>query len=213
VNWKLLLLACATVTIGPVGDAEPNNLPPDIPLAPIGNSVTPDAKPGSEGSVIDKPIYNPETKSYFEVHKVTRAESSGYIPDVSWIRAKELAQSRVFRGTRGRLAIVKTAETHKFIVNNLRPPSGSWIGLRLICNGRTLQWVTGDFWPLSAYANWGKVWNSHGAAPNGARIDCNTGAAYLPVHYWGAEGGYKWNANGTAKHFYYAIIEYPTGKP
>jgi hypothetical protein len=59
----------------------------------------------------------------------------------------------------------------------------------------------------------GKGLEQSRAAPNGARIDCNTGAAYLPVHYWGAEGGYKWNANGTAKHFYYAIIEYPTGKP
>jgi hypothetical protein len=33
------------------------------------------------------------------------------------------------------------------------------------------------------------------------------------VHYWGQEGGYKWNANHPAKKFYNMILEYPTGKP
>ena len=194
---------------------------PNLPIPSITPGLPDPDKPQKPdtGPVLYKPIYNPETKSYFELYRVTvnDVQTNGGIPDISWGEARNFAESRAYKGTRGRLAVVKTEETNKFIVKNLRPMSGAngaWIGLRMVCSGRVLQWVTGEIWPLNAYANWGKVWNSGMIAPGAApyRVNCPT-YPYLPVHYWGADGGFKWNANGVAKRFYYLIIEYPTGKP
>jgi hypothetical protein len=36
---------------------------------------------------------------------------------------------------------------------------------------------------------------------------------WMGVHYWGADNGFHWNANGSSKQFHLMIIEYPTGKP
>jgi hypothetical protein len=216
-----VLMAQAQVDVPGINTPAAPAAPPAVP----GFSGTPteaEKKPDPNAPVFGKPLYNPESKSYFELFKPNLAEMERAganvgrtdIVDMNWESAKTFAQSRAFHGVRGRLAVVKTDETHKFIAKNLHPPDGTWIGLRLMCSGRTLQWVTGEIWPLNAYANWGQPWNRNGGTPEvRSRADCSMNIDYLPVHYWGPTGGYRWNANGAAKRFYYLIIEYPTGKP
>jgi hypothetical protein len=202
--------------------------PRDLPITPVGPSAPTDApdaakKVDPRAPVVNKPVYNPETKSYFELFRpdqraVDLAGASTVRPDlvdINWEDARLIAASRLFRGVRGRLAVVKTEQTNQFIIKSLRPAAGNaaWIGLRFMCSGRTLQWIDGELWPLTAYANWAPIWNRPTGSPEGrTRIECGP-FAYLPVHYWGADGGFKWNANGPAKRFYHLIIEYPTGKP
>jgi hypothetical protein len=160
------------------------------------------------------PIYNPETKSYFEYY--FPSPNLLYDPrmQVEWDTADKMAASRVFHGVRGRLAVVKTAQTNKFIVDNFKPEDGTWIGLRYNCELRALRWTTGEFWPLDAYQNWGPVWNRDGGSPRAVvRAGCSSSRPWHGVHYWGPEGEFKWNANGTAKGFGWMIVEYPTGKP
>jgi hypothetical protein len=194
----------------------PPNLPAPSVTPGLPGASTEKPQKADTGPVVYKAIYNPETKSYFELYQITVKDvaTTGGIPDISWGEAKTLAESRAYKGARGRLAVVKTEETNKFIVKNLRPSGGTWIGLRYICSTRTLQWVTGEIWPLSSYTNWHSIWNSPLGGPgNGsARANCPSWP-YLGVHYWGADGGFKWNANGAPKRFYYMIIEFPTGKP
>ena len=162
-------------------------------------------------------MYNPETKSYFELHFPGEGMGSyAEWPEFNWRDARDYAPTRVFRGVRGRLAIVKTKETNDFIVKNLRPGCCPWIGLQYSCTENTLMWVTGDLWPFSSYANWSKVWNVMGTGPNkaSARWGCVYGSS-LPAgtHYWGENGGFRWNVNAANKEFANMILEFPTGKP
>jgi hypothetical protein len=111
------------------------------------------------------------------------------------------------------LAVVKDKETNEFIVKNFQPEDGTWIGLRYFCDLGALQWVTGEIWPPTAYQNWGRPWNIEGGhSTNQFRSKC-TYFTWQGVHYWGAQTGYKWNANGSGKYFSHMIVEYPTGKP
>jgi hypothetical protein len=162
----------------------------------------------------NRPVYNPGTKSYFEYY----FPGTGFLYDsekqYGWEEAEKIATTRTFHGVRGRLAVIKTAETNKFIVDHLHPEDGAWIGLKYMCDLRTLRWVTGEFWPLDAYHNWGAVWNIEGTSPKGrSRSACLGYMPWMGVHYWGSAANYKWNANGTGKRFGWMIIEYPTGKP
>ena len=178
-------------------------------------SATPEHKVDPRKPVYNKPLYNPETKSYFELHFPGEGMSYGESPEFNWRDAREYAPSRVFRGVRGRLAIVKTKETNDFIVKNLKPGCCPWIGLYFSCAERTLVWVTGEIWPLTAYNNWSRIWNVMGTHPNkpSAKQGCTPGGPPSGVHYWGPDGQYKWNTNSANKAFHNMIIEYPTGKP
>ena len=171
------------------------------------------AEPGAGKERYNKPIYNPETKSYFENYNP--APDLVYDPDYiyDWLQSKVIAEGRTFHGVRGRLAVVKNKETNDFIVKHFKPDNGTWIGLEYMCDDRILRWSTGEIWPLSGYQNWGRPWNIEGTSPYGRVRSSCTSLNPMGVHYWGSEAGYKWNANGGAKKFGYMIIEYPTGKP
>ena len=163
----------------------------------------------------NKPIYNPETKSYFENYDLYRDPNNPYgvYFAFEWPLAKQWAESRVFHGVRGRLAVIKSREVQEFIAKKLQPDDGAWFGLSFRCDSRSLWWVTGENWPLSAYQNWNRPWNVEGTTwknANHAQCPPNEVAG---VHYWGAATGYKWNVNGPHKGFHYLIIEYTTGKP
>lgn len=168
------------------------------------------------------PFYNPETKSYFELYSPdandpsnTKVKTFGKIQHKHAIK---MAAQRFYKGVRGRLAVVKSQETHEFLAKHLRPEGSAWIGLRYYCSFKKLMWVTGEiFTPGKDFAKWGpRTWSVQGSSPaNNKPGQClyhEKGVA-LPVHYWGMEHGFFWNANGMAKEFNVMIIEYPTGKP
>ena len=155
------------------------------------------------GPVLEKPVYSPEAKSYFELMK----------SHIRWPDARVLARQREYKGARGRLAIVRSREVHDLIREKLRPDSMTWIGLRYFCGVHKLMWVDGSVHKRSQFSPWHRVWNYEGTWGADRRVSC-TGkdtSVYFPVHYWSANKFY-WNANGTLKAAEYYVVEYPTGK-
>ncbi|CAN0577002.1 unnamed protein product, partial [Laminaria digitata] len=57
------------------------------------------------------PIYNPETKSYFELRI-----DLPHPPN--WGTAVRYARTKTYKGVRGRLAVVKDLQTHSFLQAN-----------------------------------------------------------------------------------------------
>ena len=216
-GWFVALGMCAALALPVVAGADDYaQAPLQLPIPDFDTKLPSKSK---ETEVLskerfNKPIYNPDTKSYFEYY----FPGTGLLYDAEkqygWEEASKVAATRSYHGVRGRLAVIKTPEVNKFIVQHLHPDDGTWIGLRWYCDLRTLRWVTGEFWPLDGYQNWGPVWNVEGTSPlNKDRASCLSFLPWMGVHYWGPKGNYKWNANGSGKRFGWMIIEYPTGKP
>jgi len=168
----------------------------------------------------NKKVYNAETKSYFELYSSDASDPKwkDNVRDfghIKWQQANELVRKRWFKGVRGRLAVVKSRQTHEFLKKNFRPNGPAWIGLRYWCRFRKLQWVTGEIHKLNAFQAWGPVWNIAGAAPHKNKGIAGCSAAkrdFLPVHYWRMQDGFFWNANARLKEWNQVFIEYPTGK-
>jgi hypothetical protein len=145
------------------------------------------------------PVYNPHTKSYFELR-------TDLPKPPQWRTAEAVARSKTFKGTRGRLAIVKDLETHTFLQANFTIHEEAWIGLRFYCSFRKLLWVTGDEHPLKSFKMWAKPWHR-------SKITCTTeNIQYMPVHYLPQHKGFRWQASGPEKYFVSYFVEYPTGK-
>ena len=178
-------------------------------------------------SVWNTPVYNPDTKSYFELYTPadqTYIEEGGNIYGLSWTVAKTMAQKLTYKGVRGRLAVVNTREIHNFLKEKFHPTKPAWIGLRYWCKFKKLQWVTGEaFDRKKDFSAWGPMWDQN-TTRNYVRLGQQSQAAdcsamfsgtlnYLGVHYWSMDEGFEWNANGYAKHFDALFVEFPTGKP
>jgi hypothetical protein len=167
------------------------------------------ARPAA-AELCDTPVYNPDTKSYFEL--VCRG--SGFESGVTWFAASVFARQKVFKDVHGRLAVVKTKQVNDFLLETFKPDRPAWIGLRYICAYRKLIWVTGDLQPFDGWSNWAQPWNLYGGLSIGVPRDCDAegGGGYKPVHYWPASEGFEWNANGASKAWTEYFVEYPTGK-
>jgi hypothetical protein len=174
------------------------------------------------------PVYNPESKSYFELFTPSKnlhdIESGVGIYGLSWGVAKGLAEKQVFKGVRGRLAVVNTRQIHDFLKEKFHPTIAVWIGLRYWCKFRKLQWITGAaFDRQKDFSAWGDMWDQNAVhnyyylGGTSTPADCSATHAglvnYLGVHYWPMDEGFVWNANGHDKHFAALFIEFPTGKP
>ncbi len=170
--------------------------------------------------VYNKPVYNPTSKSYFELYSPDADDPKKRPVSISggieWIHAARIAHKKSFRGTRGRLAIVNTQQIHEFLRDTFDPAGAVWIGLRYWCRYNKLQWVNGKFHPFDGFHKWGRHWNQNAAQPlQGPKppyCPRSHKKATLGVHYWGTNHGFFWNANGTYKQFNALFIEYPTGK-
>jgi hypothetical protein len=184
-----------------------------LATASLAASNAPSKTAGNRGPLYNKPVYDPATKSYFELYYPDSGVSAEQARTYTWTDAAELAQMQVFKGVHGRLAVVKTRQIDEFLIETFRPASYEWIGLRYVCGMNVLQWVTGEIWPLTSYANWGPVWNVAGASPFGAqRAACGGGGGWLGIHYWPRSGSFRWNANTAQTKFAMMFVEFPTGK-
>lgn len=161
--------------------------------------------------VYGKPIYDPASKSYFELVKITRQQAPhGDSPALPFDKVVPLAAARVFKDTPGRLAIVRSSETHVFILQNLRPSIVAWIGLRYMCKQRQLLWINGERLTKGQFAPWHDNWDQSGTA------GCVRGKGetdWMPIAYTGVGEGFRWIAKGGKKVYKEYIVEYPTGKP
>lgn len=162
------------------------------------------AKPGPLGRV----VYDPSSGSYFEIIRNKNNKWAG-----TWPVARAAVNKRIYKGIRGRLAVVKTRATHNFLRKNLGIPFDAWIGLRYHCSTRKLVWVTGETLRRGVDL---EVW--HRQFYYEGRNVCNVGSTttYLVVFYMGMERkGMKgsrlyWRISGPNHALIGALIEYPT---
>lgn len=155
--------------------------------------------------VENTPIYNSETKSYFEYIPYTLVRCH-----CTWVEAYRAAQRLEYKGVRGRLAVIKSVDVHEFLMHKFQPKDFTWIGLRYLCPTRELQWVTGDLMTPGSFSAWNVPWNLTGSWAcakdyNKAQI---LGVAYLPI-----ANGFRWGAREAHKYYGHLFVEFPTGQP
>jgi len=157
--------------------------------------------------LINTPVYNPVTKSYFELVVIGPGYSiRGNAPEAHWSIAYKLAKSRRFHGVRGRLAVIKDAKTNAFLRDTFHLRRKAWFGLRYWCSVRKLQWVTREFHTRRDYNNWDNPWDE---SANG----CNSSTApYLAAAYLPFKDGFRWFVHTTVKEYTRMFVEYQTGK-
>lgn len=148
------------------------------------------------------PIYNPETKSYFELRG---DNSEGY-----WQKALTRARALSYKGARGRLAVIKSSDTHAFLSRTFRIKEETWIGLQYWCKYRKLLWITGELHDRTAFAPWSSLWERPDPiAPCESAATIRDG--FMPIYYLSHSQGFRWQAVGSGKGFKRYFVEYPTG--
>jgi len=121
------------------------------------------------GPLYDTKVFYPKTGSYYEMVRSTPGYSiRGNNPEISWSRAAQRAGGSSFKGFKGRLAVVRTPDVNRFLMETFRPNQAVWIGLRYWCSFNKLQWIDGKFHDRSDWANWDAGWNHAGGR---ARVD------------------------------------------
>jgi len=159
-------------------------------------------------STTAQPVYFEHTKGYYELIEIGPGYSiRGQAPEIKWERAEKWAMTRVHKGTRGRLAVVRDAETMEFLRQTFKPPQKTWIGLRYFCRLNRLLWTDGEEHPTTAYRGWMQPWRAPGSCMNGSSM-----TEYAPVFISAVQEGFRWQAHGESKEFNYLFVEYPTGK-
>jgi hypothetical protein len=160
--------------------------------------------------VFGRPIYDPNTKSYFELVQVPFRNYNGRY-ECSWGDADKLARQRVYKGVHGRLAVVKSEETHEFLLQKFDVPQAEvWIGLRYWCSIRQLQYTDGTIWKRGMFSAWDQRWDQSGVTPCAEWIT-DKKQQYMPVAYSKRENGFRWIAKEWHKFYEIFFVEYPTG--
>jgi hypothetical protein len=164
----------------------------------------------AEGPVPSAPVYNPSSKSYFQLF------SDNHDPG-SWLGARKRAGMKSFKGVRGRLAVIESAETHNFVLRAFNLTQNKfqvWIGLRYWCSAHLLQWESGPAFSPTDSGHF-KIW--HTKWSRNSENDCSFAESrvvgFAPVYYRTIGNVTRWQAVGAAKQFGYYLVEYPTGKP
>src|SRR3546814_21041878 len=85
------------------------------------------------------PIYDPHSKSYFQIF-------DDNVHPGNWEAARSRAGMKAYKGVRGRLAVIDSAETQKFLLRAFdldRRHISVWIGLPTVSSARLLKWDDG----------------------------------------------------------------------
>jgi hypothetical protein len=175
---------------------------------------------------ISKPVYDPASKSYFEMVDVDTPKYSPYNTlETPWEGAVKLAQERTFKGARGRLAVVKNAETHQFLLRTFQPHREVWIGMRFWCGVNQVQFVDGTMLAKGTFAAWDTPWDQSGIKPEyeptktigGCEKYYEPGSnhppTFMPIAYSPTQRGFRWIAKEHHKLYLSYLVEYPTGAP
>lgn len=141
-------------------------------------------------------VFDPASGSYFELVEIPQGGR------VVWLHARQAAEQRFHKGIRGRLAVIKNQETHKFIRDNLNIHGRVWIGLRYFCSSRKVVWITGETLATdSDFQPWHRRWAR-------THIRC-AGLGYMPIYYTDENASLAWQASGPGKGFELYLVEYP----
>lgn len=161
----------------------------------------------SAAPLVNTPVYNPHTKSYFLLVKVKPDEWDPGAEGNRWRFAEGYAEQHVFKGVRGRLAVIKDLETTAWAKITFGPPGEAWIGLRYVCNERQLEWTDGTYFRPGDFQLWTKYWYQ-----SEERL-CSIPNEQMPVEMYSDMDGVHWAARGYDKAFEFFFMEYPTGQP
>jgi len=154
----------------------------------------------------DTPVYFAPAKKYFALIDV---RYKGPL----WYQAEQNAESRVFKGVHGRLAVVDSLEVHEFLLMTFHSEFESWIGLRYWCDRHKLEWSDGRFLEPGSFQAWDSAWMREGKTCSGAAMP-NNPEQYMPVAYNPiSKGPFRWIAKGWYKGYFSYFIEFPTGGP
>jgi hypothetical protein len=169
------------------------------------HNISESASTSTAKPVYNKPIYDPASKSYFELVKLTKGDDADhYLPSMNWSNAEAFARRRAYKGALGRLATIKAGDTHFFILTSLRPSTFTWIGLRYSCDTQKFRWSDGTAL-VEEFQAWHATWNQSGES-------CLKGS-FMGVAYTPISDGFRWVAKGRAKLYTDLLVEYPTGAP
>ncbi len=160
------------------------------------------------GYLFDVPVYDPYSKSYFELGNNPAGGGSRV---AGWPTADRIARSKSYKGVRGRLAIIRSREANDFILKTFKPPNETYFGLRMACSeGFKLIWVDGKILSRKDYQNWGRMWHY----PYRYLPCTGTGAnaKYGGVVYNRLEGRPRWYVIAPLHATVAFLVEYPTGK-
>ena len=164
--------------------------------------------PAQGASKYDPPVYNPHTKSYFQLFRDNTT---------NWDSANKLAKTKYHKGVAGRLAHVEDMETHTFLLANLaikKERNPVWIGLRYWCRLKMLQWTSDRAYSPSDpehFRIWHTNWSHHGSRVSSACDSSSGPRSYVPVYYRTINGVTRWQAIGAGKFYVAYIVEYLTG--
>lgn len=169
--------------------------------------------PARSAEPFDTPVYDPGAKSYFALID-GRQHKARYHTGFEWVEADQDARTREYKGVRGRLALVATADIHSFLLRTFEPTAPAWIGLRYDCATRTIK-DAGDHRVNTGFAAWDAQWNQDPTIvciinPYTHQLEP---PAYAPIAYLPVAQGFRWVAKGPHKGYDYYFIEFPTGKP
>ena len=146
------------------------------------------------------PIYNEQTKSFFELRTDNLFEGAAG----TWGWANFRAERRNYRGLRGRLAVAPSREVIEFLRKNFDLKEEAWIGMRYFCEARKLVWVTGKHHGRTDFSNWYKRWYRDRGTKCAGRMH------YMPVYVVRYGDHYYWQAGGEKTGIVSYFVEYTT---
>jgi len=152
----------------------------------------------AQPEILGKVVYDPSSGSYFEIIRNQRGFRR-------WRDVRAAVNKRIYKGIRGRLAVIKTRATHEFLRKNLGIPFDAWIGLRYHCSTGKLVWVTGDM--LKRGVDF-EIW--HRQLYYEKRNLCGGRIKNLVVFYIIQGRRLYWRISGPEHGLAGAVIEYPT---
>lgn len=154
-----------------------------------------------------KPVYNPETKSYFELVRAGADQGGRKV----WLDMEAFARMKMFKGVHGRLAKVKSPTVNFFLMSEFRPDKMTWIGLRMDCRTGQWAWSDGEPFERGSYSNWHPTkwtWNFG----NDPREICSGNPAFVSVAYYPIQESFRWMVKRAGKGYSSMLVEYPTGQ-
>ena len=151
------------------------------------------------------PILYSGNKSYF---LLVEDFSTGHHEGVEWGEARAHAAKRRFRGRRGRLAVIDSADLYQWILTTFNlgqyfHEGRTWIGLRYWCKYRQLALASGEAYPVNGFTAWDQPWER----PGGTTCSSYAKLPFMGVYIEGATG--RWRATGHRKRFPYYLVEFP----
>lgn len=159
--------------------------------------------PSGRDKSLAGPIYNPATNSYFQLFEHPGAQTSHFY---TWASANGRAATKVYKGKRGRLAVIRDPKDLEFVRANFSLPGATWIGLRFYCKYRKLLWSDGKMQGPKAQGMW------HPKSWHRTAVRCAS-RGYMPIYLSGNDSaGIYWQASGPAKGFQTFLVEFPAPK-